>query len=172
MTFIETQLSGVFLIDCFKASDQRGFFVKTSNDLRFKEHGIDFQVAESYYSISNKNVIRGMHFQLPPHDHGKLVYVHYGSISDVILDLRRDSETYLQSITLDLSIDNKNAVFIPRGCVHSFLSKVDNTITVYCVSTVYDQECDSVIKWDSFDNDWNIISKPIVSKWDVNLPNL
>ena len=171
MTLEETKLKGVYIINNFNANDDRGVFVKTFNKSAFKEVNIDFEIRESYFSISNKNVIRGMHFQLPPSDHEKLIYVPYGSIKDVVVDLRKNSLTYKKFITIELSAINKKSIFIPKGLAHGFKSLENNTITVYNVASEYKANLDSGIKFDSFGFNWNI-TKPILSKRDMEFMNL
>jgi dTDP-4-dehydrorhamnose 3,5-epimerase len=154
MNFSVTDLDGVYSIDNFIADDERGAFVKTFHKGMFSDFGICSEFKESYYSISRKNVIRGMHFQVPPHDHEKLVYVPCGGILDIIIDLRKKSATFGRHICLKLSSENRKSVFIPRGFAHGFRSLEDNTIVVYNVATVYNKESDAGIKWDSFGADW------------------
>lgn len=93
-----TILEGVYIINNLNTSDHRGSFIKTFNKSAFEEINLSFEIRESYFSISQKNVIRGMHFQIPPYDHKKLVYVASGAIIDVIVDLRKDSSTYKEYI--------------------------------------------------------------------------
>ena len=154
MNLEETILEGVYIIDNFNASDNRGQFVKTFNKNLFKENNINFDIRESYYSSSEKNVIRGMHFQLPPHDHEKLVYVSKGSIIDIVIDLRKNSKTYQKFISVELSASNNKSIFIPKGLAHGFKSLEDNSITVYNVATEYNPKSDMGIKFDSFGFDW------------------
>ena len=154
MKLEETILEGVYIIDNFNASDNRGQFVKTFNKNLFKENNINFDIRESYYSSSEKNVIRGMHFQLPPHDHEKLVYVSKGSIIDIVIDLRKNSKTYQKFISVELSASNNKSIFIPKGLAHGFKSLEDNSITVYNVATEYNPKSDMGIKFDSFGFDW------------------
>ena len=154
MKFQETTLKGVYVIDNFNASDNRGQFVKIFNKNLFEENNINFDIRESYYSSSEKNVIRGMHFQLPPHDHEKLVYVSKGSIIDVVIDLRKNSKTYQKFISVELSASNNKSIFIPKGLAHGFKSLEDNSITVYNVATEYNPKSDMGIKFDSFGFDW------------------
>uniref|UniRef100_UPI0035632619 dTDP-4-dehydrorhamnose 3,5-epimerase family protein n=1 Tax=Ilyobacter sp. TaxID=3100343 RepID=UPI0035632619 len=116
MKLIKTELKGVFIIETFHAEDERGSFTKTYNKKFFKENKLCSKFKESYYSVSKKDVIRGMHFQLPPHDHEKLVYVIKGKIIDVILDLRKKSETYGKYISIELSEENRHSIYIPKGC--------------------------------------------------------
>lgn len=171
MKFINTEIEGVKIIESNLFEDNRGAFLKIFNEDVFKENGIEFEIKESYYSTSNKDVIRGMHFQLPPYDHDKLVNVISGKIIDIILDLRQKSNTYRKYISIELSADNNRAVFIPRGCAHGFKSIVDNTIVMYNVSTVYNNKFDSGVRWDSFGFEWEV-DKPIVSDRDNSFKKL
>lgn len=171
MTFEETKLKGVFIIDNFNVSDNRGLFVKTFNKNLFKKNQIDFEIRESYFSVSNKDVIRGMHFQLPPDDHEKLVYVPKGEIVDVVVDLRKQSATYKEYISVKLSALNKKSIFIPKGLAHGFKSLEDDTITVYNVATEYIPNSDMGIKFDSFNFNWDVTS-PILSKRDTEFLGL
>jgi dTDP-4-dehydrorhamnose 3,5-epimerase/CDP-3, 6-dideoxy-D-glycero-D-glycero-4-hexulose-5-epimerase len=93
MTIEKTLLNDVFIINNFNINDERGIFVKTFNKNVFNELNLNFEIRESYFSISKSKVIRGMHFQLPPHDHEKLVYVPQGAILDVVIDLRKNYHT-------------------------------------------------------------------------------
>ncbi|WP_321328356.1 dTDP-4-dehydrorhamnose 3,5-epimerase [uncultured Ilyobacter sp.] len=168
MKLIKTDLQGVFIIENFHVEDDRGSFTKTYHKNFFKENNLCNEFREGFYSVSHKNVIRGMHFQLPPHDHEKLVYVIRGKIIDVILDLRKNSSTYGKYISVELSEKNCRSVYIPKGCAHGFKSLEDNSTTVYNVTTVHNPESDSGIRWDSFGFNWETDS-PNVSQKDRNL---
>jgi len=161
-----TEIEGAYIITNFNAKDDRGLFVKTFNSNSFKENILDFKIRESYYSVSNKNVIRGMHFQLPPNAHEKLVYVPKGAILDVVVDLRKESGTYLKNISVELTESNYKSICIPKGCAHGFKALEDNTITVYNVATEYNPSSDKGIHYDSFGFDWKV-EKPIISKRDL-----
>jgi len=154
MNIEKTALEGVYIINNFVAQDERGTFVKTFNLNDFENKKLNFEIRESYFSISKKDVIRGMHFQLPPSDHEKLVYVPLGSIIDVVVDLRKKSLTYKKFIAVELSAENRKSIFIPKGLAHGFKSMEDDTITVYNVATEYDSKSDQGIKFDSFGFDW------------------
>lgn len=171
MTLENTALNGVFVISNFNAEDNRGSFVKTFNKNSFQKENLNLEIRESYYSVSQKNVIRGMHFQLPPHDHEKLVFVPKGTIIDVVLDLRTYSSTYKMFISLELSEENKKSIYIPKGLAHGFKSLVDDTITVYSVTTEYNVDSDQGIHYDSFGFDWELID-PIVSYRDMNFQSI
>lgn len=165
MKIVNTEISGVYKIENECIEDLRGGFVKIFNQELLKQKNLNCEYKEHYYSISNKNVIRGMHFQLPPYEHNKLVYVINGSVIDVILDLRTESSTYKKFISIELSADNKYAMYIPKGCAHGFKALETNTIMVYNVSNEYNNVADSGILWDSIGFDWKC-EIPIVSDRD------
>lgn len=171
MDFINTKIDGVVLIKNNRISDIRGGFLKIFNKEIFLNDKIDFHIQESYYSISNKDVIRGMHFQLPPYEHEKMVNVIRGSIVDVILDLRSNSKTYKKYINVELSQENNMGVFIPKGCAHGFKSLEDNTVALYNVSTCYNSIADSGVRYDSFGMEWGV-ENPIVSDRDKGFKSL
>ena len=171
MKIERTDFLGVFLINNFNVSDPRGSFVKYFNIDFFKENELDFNISESYYSISKKNVIRGMHFQLPPNDHKKLVFVPQGEIIDVIIDLRKESKTYKEIFYTTLSSSNKRAILIPKGFAHGFKSLLDGTITMYNVSSTYDKASDSGILYNSINFDWDV-ERPILSERDKSFETL
>ena len=91
-----------------------------------------------------------MHFQYPPYDHDKLVYVVNGSIVDVVLDLRKESETYGHHLTIELSQKNRKALHIGKGFAHGFFSMEEDTVVEYHTTTMQSKECEGGIKWDSF----------------------
>jgi dTDP-4-dehydrorhamnose 3,5-epimerase len=167
----ETILNGVFILNNFCSTDRRGVFVKTFNNKNFREANIDFEIREAYYSVSHKDVVRGMHFQLPPNDHEKLVYVPKGAVIDVVLDLRKNSKTFQKFIAVELSQENRKSIFIPKGLAHGFKSLEDNTITVYNVSTEYYPDSDTGIHFESFGFNW-VTNQSLVSKRDNSLIGL
>ena len=162
--FQELEIKGVYIVENFIAKDERGVFIKTFHQQKLAEIGVTNSFQESYYSQSVKNVIRGMHFQVPPHDHEKLVYVTRGNILDVILDIRTGSSTYGKAISVKLN-EFGNSVFIPKGFPHGFLALSEETTVVYNVSTVYNIDADSGVLWNSFNFDWPI-DIPIISMRD------
>ena len=168
MELIETKISDLFLIKNFQAKDNRGRFLKFFHNKFFKDNNLNCNFKESYYSVSKNEVIRGMHFQLPPYDHDKLVFVANGSVTDVVLDLRKKSNTFGRFVSFELNSKNSLSAYIPKGCAHGFLSKKDNTIMVYNLTTVYNQKYDSGIKFDSFEFNWGN-KEFIISEKDSNL---
>ncbi len=167
MQIEETFIEGLKVIHLNKFSDQRGDFIKVFNQSFFSENLLDTDIKESYFSVSHKGVIRGMHFQIPPFDHTKLVYVNTGSILDVVLDIRKSSKTYGRYFTIDLKANSPQLIYIPKGLAHGFLSKENNTMVTYMQTTGYNQECDKGIKYDSFDFDWPA-NKPVLSQRDTD----
>ena len=171
MKWLKTQLPGVWCIDPPVFTDLRGQFVKTFSRSLFQQQGIAADYPESFYSVSQTDVIRGMHFQLPPADIAKLVTVLQGRIVDVVLDLRQSSPTYGQYIEIPLSAAQPRLVYVPVGCAHGFKSLVDNSMVMYYCSGEFDPEKDGGIRWDSFGYDWQV-NKPVISEKDRALPPL
>ena len=166
----ETDFEDLKVLRNFVSHDNRGIFVKTFNKGQFERAGLSFKVHESYYSVSNQDVLRGMHFQLPPHAHEKLVYVTQGHILDVVVDLRATSATYQQIFSLTLEAHTQ-ALFIPQGFAHGFLTLSPTATVVYSVATGYEPSADAGIRWDSLDFAWPI-SQPVMSERDRIFPTL
>lgn len=171
MKIIPAKLNGVFIIEPDIFQDERGTFIKTFHKDTFINAGMESVFEESFFSVSRKNVIRGMHFQIPPKDHEKLIYVTRGSSTDVILDIRKGSPTYGEHVTVEMSDKNYRMVFIPKGCAHGFIAREDDTCMVYLQTTMHSKEHDTGIKFDSFGMDWNV-KNPIVSKRDQGFQTL
>lgn len=167
MEIKDTFIKDVYIIKNFKNNDYRGSFEKIFNNNMFKDKGLNTNIKEVYYSISQKNVIRGMHFQTPPYNHDKIVKVLKGNVIDVIVDLRKTSSTYGKVIEYQLNSNNNESIYIPTGCAHGFKTLEDDTIMLYLVSSEYNKEHDDGIRWDSIEYDWNI-ENPNVSERDEN----
>jgi len=160
-------LTGAKLLTLPASKDDRGVFIKTFNDELFRAAGMNFTLRESYFSTSRKDVIRGMHFQMPEHHHCKIVFCPYGAVLDVILDLRKGSPTYGQYFAHELSATNHKACFIPEGFAHGFRSLEDGSITYYLVSTGYSKHHDAGIRYDSIGFDWDV-KDPVLSPRDLS----
>jgi len=169
--FKETAIQGCYTFHSRLFKDQRGSFAKIYSQNIFKQMGLDVPIAEVFFSSSNKNVIRGMHFQVPPHDQAKIVNCISGRILDVILDLRKSSSTYGKSIGLELTGENETTVYIPRGCAHGFYSYEDNSIMCYAVETNHNKDADQGILWNSFSFQWPS-QNVILSGRDEQFPTL
>jgi len=133
--------------------------------------GLCSDFVEQYYSTSRRDVIRGMHFQLPPHDHAKLVYCAAGGVNDVLLDLRKESGTYGWHVSVPLSADSGHAVYIARGVAHGFIATLEPALMIYNVTSEYAATHDTGVLWDSFGYDWGV-ARPIVSERDRGFPAL
>ncbi len=171
MELIPTELPGLQIIRPRIFQDARGSFVKTYHRDVFRELGLNFEPREEFFSTSAKNVLRGMHFQLPPTAHAKLVYCITGRVLDVVLDLRKDSPTFGRSYGRELSAVNREMFFIPSGFAHGFLALEDNATMVYQTSTVHSPTHDAGVRWDSFDFDWPV-KNPVLSDRDQKFPPL
>lgn len=172
MKITETSLSGIFEIESKRFIDERGVFVKTFHDELFSDSGLDVDFKETFYSTSKRNVIRGMHFQTPPHDHSKLVYVCNGSILDVVVDIRKNSPTFGEFYKTYLSEENAKSLYISKGFAHGFLVISDSATVIYQTTTVYSPESDSGILWNSFGYDWEGVESPVLSERDKLHPKL
>ena len=146
-SFESCQLKDAILITPFFQGDLRGGFTKLFEKDIYAAGNIPFMLNESFVSISGKNVIRGMHFQLH-HPQAKLVTVLKGSAFDVIVDLRKDSPTYKQWQGFELNDQNHLLLYVPRGFAHGFLSREDQTMMLYQCEGPYDKETDTGIRFD------------------------
>ena len=127
--------------------------------------------AEEYYSVSVKGVLRGFHFQLPPHDHDKLVYCPSGQVLDVVLDLRTGSPSFGKHCIFDLNGDMANVLYIPKGCAHGFFTRSDQALMMYKVTSVYAPDADAGILWSSAGVTWPDVT-PQISARDASFPAL
>lgn len=165
-----TEISGVFAIQPVVRRDSRGVFVKTLYKEWFESVGLLADFVEQYYSVSHKNVLRGLHFQTPPHDHYKLVTCLEGSVLDVIVDMRRESPTFGHHVLLELTGEASNSVYISKGCAHGFYVRSQSATLLYNVSSYYAPMSDGGVKWDSVGIIWPSNS-PQISARDSSLPS-
>lgn len=166
MEIITTPFDGLFVLQTINFKDYRGGFQKLFNYNFFTENGLDTNFMEFYYSVNKKNVRRGMHFQIPPYDHTKLVYVSHGSVLDVCVDIRKSSKTYGKCFSIELNENKGQYLYIPKGFAHGFLSLQDGSIVNYAQTSCYNKDFDCGILQDSIDFDWGDIT-PIVSERDL-----
>ena len=172
MEFVATAIPGLFVIQPPILSDDRGSFSKIFHAQEFAKNGLEFEFREFFYSFSGRGVLRGMHFQVPPHEHSKLVFVTGGRARDVILDLRYGSQMFGKAISVELSHANHQAVYIPRGCAHGFLALEDSVCVNYLQTSVHVPEADQGIRYDSFGFDWSWQGRLVLSKRDKRFPAL
>ncbi len=171
MKKIETPFEGLFILETVNFVDIRGSFQKLFNKEFFIENGLDSDFCEFYYSVNKKGVIRGMHFQIPPHDHTKLVYVSNGKILDVVVDLRKRSKTYGQHFSIELDAKKGQYLYIPKGLAHGFASLEDESIVNYAQTSCYAPDCDCGILSSSCGIEWPF-DNPIVSGRDLTFEKL
>lgn len=168
MKFEKTDIEGLQIIRPRLFEDERGYFFESYNEAVFAEKGgINTLFAQDNQSLSQKNILRGLHFQKPPHAQAKLVRAVKGSILDIAVDLRKSSSTYGKHYKILLSEKNKTMFFIPEGFAHGFLTLEDQTIFSYKCSNIYHKDSEETIAWDDIDLniDWNI-KNPILSEKD------
>lgn len=147
-------IPGCLILRSAPFRDDRGAFVKTYNKGAFRGIGIEDDFVEEYYSVSRRGVVRGMHFQLPPSDHAKIVYCVRGSAFDVFLDARPSSPSFGSHGSCRISGGDGTMVYLPKGIAHGFQALEEDTILCYRVSSGYDPERDSGVRWDPFGCEW------------------
>ena len=170
MKFLETELNGVFIIKFEKLEDERGFFTRVWDKKLFQENGLNSDLLQISFSFSKKRgTLRGMHLQKKPFEESKLVRCTNGKIFDVIIDLRQKSSTYKKWISMELSSDNLQGLYIPEGFAQGFQTLEDNCEVCYHMSNWFSPEHARGIRWD--DGEFNItwpINNPIISKKDLS----
>lgn len=169
MNVIPTVIPDLLIIEPKVFGDERGFFYESFNQKAFNEAtGLDISFVQDNHSKSSKNVLRGLHFQLPPHEQGKLVRVTQGCVFDVAVDIRKDSKTFGQYVALELSAENKLQLWIPPGFAHGFLTISETAEFLYKTTDYYSPAYERSIKWDDrlLNINWPIGIDPIVSDKD------
>ena len=173
MKFTKTSIEGLVIIDPTVFGDNRGYFLESYNEKKFKEVICKVSFVKDNESKSSKGVLRGLHFQKPPFAQAKLVRCIEGKVLDVVVDIRKNSKTYGQYFTTELSGENKKQVFIPRGFAHGFLVLSDSAIFAYKVDNTFAPEHDAGIRWNDpiVNIPWGLSeSEVLVSKKDAQLP--
>lgn len=172
MIFKETNIKGAFIIEIKRIEDERGFFGRSFCQTEMKQHGLEETIAQiNMSSNKKKGTLRGLHYQEAPFEETKLVRCTRGSLFDVLVDLRIESDTYLQWFGLELSADSYRMLYIPKGCAHGFLTLEDNTDIMYLTSQFYAPGAEKGLLWNdpAFNIKWPI--EPIViSEKDKNQP--
>ena len=149
MIFRETPLKGAFVIELEERPDERGFFARSFCMREFEAHGLRGVVAQCNLSYNHRaGTLRGMHYQVPPAAETKLVRCTQGAIYDAIIDLRPDSETYLQSFGLELSADNRKALYVPELFAHGYQALTDGAEVTYQVSEFYTPGMERGLRYD------------------------
>ena len=178
MNFIKTKLEGVVICEPKIHADERGYFVETFRlDELEKFTQKKWNFIQDNESLSQKGVLRGLHFQLPPFAQSKLLRVIKGRVLDVALDIRRNSATFGEFVAVELSGENKRQILLPQGFAHGFLVLENDTIFAYKVDNYYSKECDRGILWNDAQiginwGDFYDLNKIILSQKDKTQPLL
>tara|TARA_X000000368_G_scaffold305342_1_gene243657 strand:+ start:6636 stop:7172 length:537 start_codon:yes stop_codon:yes gene_type:complete len=167
METIKTPIEGLLVIKPDIFEDDRGYFFESWSKKAFQDISLEF--VQDNQSLSKKGVLRGLHFQNPPFEQGKLVRVIKGAVIDVAVDIRKNSITYGQYFAIKLSEENKKIFWIPPGFAHGFISLEDDTIFAYKCTQIYNNESEGSLLWDDSDLniDWGFLN-PLVSEKDMD----
>lgn len=168
-----TPIEGLLIIQPQVFEDPRGYFYESYNKENFVKAGINFEFIQDNQSLSQKGIIRGLHFQAPPFEQGKLVRVIQGAVKDVVVDIRKNSKTYGQHFSVNLTAENKTMFFIPPGFAHGFETLEDNTIFLYKCTNLYNKASEGGLYWNDpqLQIDWHC-NEPLISEKDKVLPLL
>ena len=176
MTFTRTAIPDVVIIEPKVHGDSRGYFVETFRQDKLEEFlGYQINFCQDNESKSSKGVLRGLHYQLPPHAQTKLVRVISGRVLDVAVDIRKNSPTFGKYVAVELSGENKKQLLIPRGFAHGFVVLEDDTIFAYKVDNYYSPQCDRGIAFDdkNLNIDWILNHNELnLSAKDTKQPKL
>ncbi len=173
LIFTESKLKGAFVVDIAPINDDRGFFARSWCRQEFHDAGLDENLVQCSVSFNRKKgTLRGMHYQKEPHGEIKLVRCTRGSIMDVIIDLRPESETFKQWLSVTLSESNHRMLYIPKGFAHGFCTMEDNVEVFYQMSTEYKSDFSAGVRWDDpeFGIEWPDM-KFIMSERDREYPS-
>ncbi len=168
MKITKFEIDGLLLLEPRVFEDERGYFLESFNELRYNEFlGGEYCFVQDNVSRSSKNVLRGLHFQYPPHAQGKIVSVVKGRVLDVAVDLRKDSSTYGKSQVVELSEEKHDQFWIPPGFAHGFIALEDDTVFSYKCSAYYHPVSECTLMWNDPDLaiDWQV-NDPIISTKD------
>jgi len=171
MEILKTPLEGLLIIKPDVFEDSRGYFFESFNHSKFDHAGLDLRFLQDNESKSKRGVLRGLHFQAPPYEQGKLVRVVKGAVIDVAVDIRKDSTTYGKWDSIVLSGQNKLMYWIPPGFAHGFVTLEDDTVFFYKCTNIYNKSSEGSILW--CDADLNIewgIKDPVISERDKIAP--
>lgn len=162
MQFTETKLKGAYIIDLELKNDERGFFARAFCKNEFGNLGLSTELVQCNISFNkDAGTLRGLHYQTPPHQETKVIRCTMGSIFDVIVDIRPDSPTYLEWVSVELSAQNRRLLYIPRDFAHGYLTLDDASEVFYYVDTFYEPKSASGLRWDDPALDIKWPAKPV-----------
>lgn len=167
MKFFELEFNDAFIIELEKFTDQRGFFARTFDHMQFEEKGLESTIVQTNISFTEKKgTIRGLHYQINPFEETKIVMCSKGKIFDVIIDVRKKSNTFGKWISLELNEKNSKILYIPKGFAHGFQTLEDNSQVIYQNSQIHKPEYEKGIRWDDpfFKIKWPLNEKIISDK--------
>lgn len=173
MNFIEIDLPGAYVIELERKGDDRGFFARAFCQREFAELGLSTDFVQMNDSLSaHRGTLRGMHYQLAPHQETKLVRCIRGALCDIILDLREDSPTFGQHAKVELSAENRRILYVPKGFAHSFITLEDDTEALYLVDAFYAPDAERGVRWNDprFGIEWPL-EPTVISDKDANFPD-
>lgn len=173
MRFRETRVIGAVVIEPERHEDERGFFARTWDSTEFAAHGLGVRLVQCSISFNRaRGTLRGLHYHAPPNEEEKLVRCTAGSIFDVCVDLRPESETFLRWTGVDLTADNRLALFVPEGCAHGFLTREDDTEVAYQMSEFHSPEAARGVRFDDpvFGISWPE-EVTVINDRDASYPN-
>lgn len=174
MVFNKTDFKGAYIIDIERIEDARGFFARAWCRREFEAHGLNPALVQANMSFNKiSGTLRGMHYQAAPHEEAKLVRCTKGAVYDVMIDLRRDSRTYLKWFGLELTAENHRMLYVPEGFAHGYQTLKDGTEVLYHVTEFYTPSAERGIRWDdaAFGIEWPIKSGLVISDKDRNWPD-
>lgn len=167
MEFITNEIEGLVVIKPTVFEDERGHFFEYYQKELFTQNGIEDDFVQDNQSLSQKGVLRGLHFQAPPYAQAKLIRVIKGAVLDVAVDIRKNSPTYGKHFSIELNERNKKQLYIPVGFAHGFFTLEDNTIFSYKCSNYYHKTSEGALLWNDKDLsiNWNV-AQPVLSEKD------
>ncbi len=174
MRLTETAIAGAYIIELDVIGDERGYFARAWDDEEFKRRGLFSRIVHANVSGNQKaGTLRGLHYQLPPHEEAKIVRCTRGAIFDVALDLRPTSPTFKKWVSVGLTESNPRMFYIPEGCAHGFQTLEDDSDVLYFMSDAYHPECARGVRFDdpAFAIEWPNTEKRIISEKDSSYPD-
>jgi dTDP-4-dehydrorhamnose 3,5-epimerase len=173
MIFRETKLKGAYLIEVEPLQDERGFFARSWCRSEVEAHGLKPEIAQCNISFNrSKGTLRGLHFQVKPHEEAKWIRCTRGAIYDVIIDLRRTSPTFMQHLGVALSAETRQMLYVPEGFAHGFITLTENAEVFYQMSSHYNADAARGLRWNdpALGIEWPIAVE-VISMRDANYPD-
>lgn len=174
MIFNETCIKGAFVVEIEKKGDSRGFFARAFCRKELAAHGLNADVCQANIGVNrSRGTLRGLHYQVAPHEETKLVRCTAGAVFDVILDLRPASPSYKKWLGVELTAETRTMLYVPEGCAHGYLTLADDTEIFYLVSEFYSPSAERGLRWNdpAFGIQWPIAKDLVISDKDRSWPD-